>query len=248
MSVNVNTVYTTVLTILNKEQRGYLSPYEFNNLARQVQLEIFEKYFEDLNQYLRIPQTDVEHSDRTENLDERINIFRTSGQLNRIPATSSIPKHYMVPTTDNFFDSVEFHRMGTLSVEGTEIDRLGRSEFYNIRRSPLTAPSLDFPVYLYEKERIFIEPDVDATVGVNETEVDIDFIRKPIDPKWEYTEGVNGIYIWDMASSTDFELHPSEQTEIILKILLYSGVVIKDPSIMQTAMSLIQKQESEQKS
>ena len=30
MAINVNTVYTTVLTILNKEQRGYLTPDEFN--------------------------------------------------------------------------------------------------------------------------------------------------------------------------------------------------------------------------
>ena len=37
MAVNVNTVYTTVLYILNKEQRGYLTPQEFNSLGAQVQ-------------------------------------------------------------------------------------------------------------------------------------------------------------------------------------------------------------------
>ena len=59
MAINVNTVYTTVLSILNKEQRGYITPDEFNKLATQVQLEIFENYFEDYNQLLRIPQTDT---------------------------------------------------------------------------------------------------------------------------------------------------------------------------------------------
>jgi hypothetical protein len=58
MAINVNTVYTTVLSILNKEQRGYITPDEFNKLATQVQLDIFENYFEDLNQQLRVPQTD----------------------------------------------------------------------------------------------------------------------------------------------------------------------------------------------
>ncbi len=38
MSINVNTVYTTVLSIINIEQRGYLSPDEFNKLATKVQL------------------------------------------------------------------------------------------------------------------------------------------------------------------------------------------------------------------
>ena len=56
MAINVNTVYTTVLSILNKEQRGYLTPYEFNKAATQVQLDIFEKYFTDLDTQLRIPQ------------------------------------------------------------------------------------------------------------------------------------------------------------------------------------------------
>jgi len=46
MAINVNTVYQTVLLILNKEQRGYMTPDEFNKVSQQVQLEIFEKYFE----------------------------------------------------------------------------------------------------------------------------------------------------------------------------------------------------------
>ena len=49
MAVNVNTVYTTVLTVLNKEQRGYLTPDEFNKVAAQAQLEIFEDFFEQYN-------------------------------------------------------------------------------------------------------------------------------------------------------------------------------------------------------
>ena len=48
MAINVNTVYQTVLLILNKEQRGYMTPVEFNKIGTQVQLEIFERYFEDL--------------------------------------------------------------------------------------------------------------------------------------------------------------------------------------------------------
>ena len=44
MTNSVDIVYKTVLSILNKEQRGYLTPYEFNNIATQVQLEIFEEY------------------------------------------------------------------------------------------------------------------------------------------------------------------------------------------------------------
>ena len=54
MAVNVDTVYKTVLYILNKEQRGYMTPDEFNKVAAQVQLTIFETYASDLNQQYRV--------------------------------------------------------------------------------------------------------------------------------------------------------------------------------------------------
>ena len=79
MAINVNTVYQTVLLILNKEQRGYMTPLEFNKIGTQTQLEIFETYFESLNQQIRIPQTNVDYADRVLNLDEKISIFKTTG-------------------------------------------------------------------------------------------------------------------------------------------------------------------------
>jgi len=53
MAVNVNTVYTTILYILNKEQRGYVTPSEFNSIADLVQKEIFNSYFPNGNQQNR---------------------------------------------------------------------------------------------------------------------------------------------------------------------------------------------------
>jgi hypothetical protein len=68
--VNINTVYQTVLQILNKEQRGYITPAEFNNLAQQVQLEIFESYFPDGNQLNR------QNQNNTQNDTQYFNIFK----------------------------------------------------------------------------------------------------------------------------------------------------------------------------
>ena len=57
--VNVNTVYQTVLLILNQQQRGYMTPDEFNKAAIQAQLTIFEGYASDLNQQYRVSQNDT---------------------------------------------------------------------------------------------------------------------------------------------------------------------------------------------
>ena len=225
MSVNVNVVYQTVLNILNKEQRGYLTPAEFNDIGKQVQLEIFEKYFEDMNQFLRVPQTDSDYANRIENLDEKIAIFKTSGELTR--QTSNQTVYYSLPTQDIFNSSIDFYRLGTLSWQGTEIQRVGRNEYYNLNKSPLTKPSEDFPVYFYEGEKIFISPELPSIVNndpnsvstpITSPPVDVDFVREPVDPVWAFIPGIQGQYVYDSSSnSVNFELHPSEQTELVLK-------------------------------
>jgi len=91
MAINVNTVYQTVLLILNKEQRGYMTPLEFNKIGTQTQLEIFETYFESLNQQIRIPQTNVDYADRVLNLDEKISIFKTTGTPTYTAPSFSLP-------------------------------------------------------------------------------------------------------------------------------------------------------------
>ena len=71
MAVNINNVYTRVQSIANKEQRGYLTPIEYNRFANQAQLEIFEQYFYDLDQYLRRPGNDTRHADAVTSLQEK---------------------------------------------------------------------------------------------------------------------------------------------------------------------------------
>ena len=82
MAVNINTVYQRVLTIANKEQRGYITPQEFNILANQAQMDLFEQYFYDTNQFSRVPGNNTGHSDMLTTLDEKISFFKkVSGML-----------------------------------------------------------------------------------------------------------------------------------------------------------------------
>ena len=45
MAVNIDNVYQKVLALANKEQRGYITPQEFNLFADKAQNEIYENYF-----------------------------------------------------------------------------------------------------------------------------------------------------------------------------------------------------------
>mgnify|MGYP003115803554 CR=1 FL=1 len=352
--VNVNTVYKTVLYILNKEQRGFITPDEFNTLGTQVQREIFEAYFEELNQQLRVPQNDSEYANRVSNLQEKIDIFNTSALC------TYVNPHFTLPD--------DVHRIGSISYAGSDvantiaIQKVGRSEYTLLNSSPLTKPSIAYPVYIAETtgapsaapSQILVYPS-----GIT-NRVTCNYVKAPVNPRWGYSVGGLGQYVYDSTTynstagslvvldssltssittntvngidavytgatfntnavstsgsgtgaqltvtvsgntvtnvtvttagsgyaigdtitisdsappngiggttpvvitltaddlysdstygSTQFELHPTEQTNLILQILMYSGVVIRDPQIVQTAANMVQQDEVLEKS
>ena len=253
---SVNTVYQTVLLILNKEQRGYITPDEFNKTATQVQLDIFEQYFEDLNQQLRVPQADIDYADRQMNIDEKIAVFKAIGSCSfsvdkfSLPTIDDINGLSIVYNEDDITDPITqaaFYRLGAVTYEPNntdpvELQRLQRFDFYNIEKSKLTKSTVNFPTYLYEGTKLFVRP---TSI---QSDIKASFIRKPRNVVWAFSPGSKGQYEQDIPNSQNFELLPSEQVEIILRILQYSGIIIRDPQIVQAAASEIQQNEINQKS
>ncbi len=267
MAINVNTVYQTVLLILNKEQRGYITPNEFNKIATQVQLEIFEQYFEDINQQQRVPTNDTEYGDRRKNIDEQVAIFKTFGDAEYYtgsPAGSLSEPYFFLPA--------DVHRIGTIMFKKEqEIQRTNRGEYLHLNMSQLTRPTTNYPLYIQEGQVAPVDPNnPPATLcddcirvyvypeKINKA-VSLSYIRKPLDVVWGYGVGSLGQYVWDgspgfslapvipTTGSVNFELDETEQTNVILRILMYSGVVIRDPQIVQAAASQVQATEVNQK-
>ena len=56
-----------------------------------------------------------------------------------------------------------------------------------------------------------------------------------------------GQYIYSAGTSTDFEISSSQQTECILKILQYAGVIIRDPNIVQAAQQELMQDQANEK-
>ena len=243
MAISVNKVYKTVLLILNKEQRGYMTPEEFNRIGTQVQREIFEKYFEDLNQYTRMPQTDVDYANRLMNLNEKMNIFKSDGNATYVPASNN----FTLPTLTHIVGSVTYEANNRLPVE---MQRVDRGEFYNLRLSPLVTPSEQFPIYLFENNKLQAYPNIiNTNANAGTANVAVQYIKVPDDINWAYTVGNLGQFIFNTATppTVDFELHNSEFTEVVLSILMYAGIVIRDPQIIQAAAGQLQTDRANQK-
>jgi hypothetical protein len=121
MSVSVDTVYQRVLSILNKEQRGYVTPQEFNLFANQAQMDLFEQYFYDINQFGRMHGNDTEFSDMLNILNEKINIFEVTAAMTH--AGNGV---WTVPAN--------LYRIGTIIYNNTEVERINKNEFLYINK------------------------------------------------------------------------------------------------------------------
>ena len=287
-----------------------MTPVEFNKTGAQAQLEIFETYFDSLNQQIRVPQTNTDYADRVVNLDEKISIFKkfgtaasisssnvfelpgyndyTSGltsasqTFNTTATTSYIltgnastllgndanfnvylsgvqlaPNAFTingstlvlstlpaanVPLVINLYAN-EFYRLGQLfytpgTLATQELERVTRSDLFHLNSSNLTKPSTTYPIYVYENNQVIVYP---TTI---KNGIQAAYIRKPTPPKWNFTTSAasNYKYVYNSVASVDFEIHASDQTELILKTLLYAGVVIEDPQIVQVAAQQVQQE------
>jgi hypothetical protein len=252
MAVNVNTVYTTVLFILNKEQRGYVPPGEFNSLAAQVQREIFESYFPDGNQINRANQNNTQNNTEffniSEDIQDKITPFEEEVQLSLGPnstftrpqvsdtgsANRSIRKFGSVIST--YADQPVYNSITQLTT---------KSDYDKITRSKLTAPTKQNPIY-YSYKGTSTSPYL--KINPLPDSVSANCLVYPSNPFWNFSPGSSGQYIYSSFNSVDFELDSSEQTNIIMHVLKYCGVIINNPSVVQTAAQDIQQTTINEKS
>ena len=236
--VNINEVYKIVLTITNKDNRGYITPEEFNNLADQAQNEIFESYFNKQLMYESGAAFDTDFSDPVLLNSEKINIFYALSSLTIANGAATLP--------------TDLYKIGVVSVNGSDADLISHKDLKYVSLSPLTAPATTQPVYTIVGNSIKIYP---ATITSGAS---LEYLKKPNKPKWGYlmptasqiAAGVPNEPIYDStvfntatddynatAKSLNFELHGSEKNELVYKILTLAGVTIKQNDVVGFAQT-----------
>ena len=231
MPVNVDTVYQTVQALANKEQRGYLTPQEFNLFANQAQQDIFEQYFYDLEQRQRGSGNELEYSDIISNIEEKISLFEeynefvTSGPtIDEFEISNQIPNIYRLGSVKPIYPGLTNSNIA---------DKKALNEINKYQNSPLTTAKESNPVYAE-----FSTAAISTVVMVLPTAetIYVDYIRKPLTPNWTYIISSTGNALYNQTTSTQhFELHSSEESNLVIKILQLAGVAIKDFNLAQVA-------------
>ena len=127
------------------------------------------------------------------------------------------------------------------NMEITEVDN---SEIDEILNNPLTYPSRRRPIYVRRKNFftegsntnshnlvIDIYPSFDTDITVS-----VEYFKKPKHPMWGFVV-VNQKPLYNLNTSINFELHPSEEEPLVTRILTLAGVAIEKPGLVQGAMA-----------
>ena len=218
--INVDRIYQRVLTLANKEQRGYITPQEFNIFANQAQMDIFEQYFYDLNQFLRTPGNNTVHADMVDILEEKISVFESSSTLTINGSVGSLAA------------LGDFYRLSSILDGNIFFESVGKKEARMFQLSPLTMPNRERPVYVLDQANHVVK-----LIGRTLSAVTVDYIRIPLKANWTYVV-VGEKALYNASNTINFQLHDSEETELVYKILTLAGIIIKKVDVLQAGQGM----------
>jgi hypothetical protein len=225
--VSVDAVYQKVLAIANKEQRGYITPQEFNLFADHAQKDIFRQYFYDLEQFERRAGSDIVGL-----INHKIQSFE-SGNI--------VVSHGSTLPLDTY--KIDDAYIDLPGEERTILQRINRDEVMSIKAAPFLRNSLAPSYYVYNNTfyTTASNPPINSTYNVILT-------RNPIPPNWTYViVGESAMFDDLVPGFQDFELHSSEEALLVIKILQLAGINIKDPALVQIASQEEMKKTQQEK-
>lgn len=232
----IDLIYKTVQTIINKENNGYLSPTEFNILANNVQLEIFRNYFEDINKDKnkdRRGLTNNGYANLEFNQRQKIDKFSTSKVLNKATGYFTLPfdLYYIEDDAITVFETEDEGETGD---DTRVIEQVDVSSFGHIKQSSLSATTL-FPIYKKQGNSLEVFPSDINYIKVN-------YIRSPKVPNWTYQIILNEP-LFDPSNSSyqDFEFGKDEFSNIVVRMVSYFGITIRENEVVAIAENMKDK-------
>ena len=214
--INIDTVYQKVLAIANKEQRGYVTPQEFNLFADQAQKDIFEQYFYDLNQFLRVPGNNTNYADTVSVIEHKLQHFEKTLDSTSIGQLLTLPDGAILLPDD-------IYRIIRVELNNRDCSILNLEDFRAaINNVPLLKPSTSQPIANIRNNEIRV--NVGETLNTNPTF--IYYYSIPKKPIWNYIV-TNGEALYS-GTGVDFELDISEENNLINKILQLAGIMMNN--------------------
>ncbi len=212
--MTIDQAYQFVMYVCNKEQRGNITPDQFNMLAPIMQLSVINDRIGNIKKYKPhdpIPPFGGEMNRKIREELRKITLIDTS-------PTKIGPEAFNYPSNCLYVFSVTDRITNVLCREVT------RDEEFILINSVIKPPSVTYPLWNMRETYIGVRP---STVSPA-----IEYIKKPTDPKWNYTGNPP---VYNPTGSVDFAISDLCHLEICMKILAAVGVNLDADKVLAYA-------------
>lgn len=219
--MTIDQAYRLILSLANKELRGYINPNLFNLWAPLAQIEAVSARIGNVKKLneRNVPMLGYKINDHVKNQLRQLLVGPVT-----LPVSSSVSAY---PSDFWYLDSIQ--TTGNKPITPIDTDELAR-----VQDSAIYPPTADYPTVTFFGSGVAIRP---STVSVLWT-----YLRYPLDPVWNY-DLVSGKPVYNAVGSQDFEVDRDLHTEIVWRICKYAGMNIEMADVVQ--MGMVQEQQGD---
>lgn len=222
--MDINDIHSVVLFYLNKEQNGYVTHEEIDDVLDRAQMVLFNQYHTNP----KLPaQAQANVYGESQRIDDALSPFKATYVLNAGNTPGgliTLPAGYM--HLINLYTTVYNSQLGRNVYSGVQM--LSEEELVERLESQIIPPTADDPVgIMLSQNRIQLYPSTTATGQVN-------YFTRPVKPVFAYTQ-VGRVITYNQAGSTQMLWKDMDINNIISTALSYFGLNFSSQEVMQFA-------------
>jgi len=225
MQLSVNTVYSALKDIANKDQRGFITPDVFNNFVQTAQLSVFNKMVDSVRRKRRFRQGQIDGGfslSSLKRIKEDLGVFIKRSAITFTAGYSEKPTDFA-------------YAISAVKGDGTPIDVIAdEDKIPHLLKSSLVAPTINAPT-LAITNNLNIYPNDAGSVLLTYYKVPRGIttagVRTLNPPSYAYVM-INGVEMFDPVNSIDFELPEYYLPYVLVEMARMAGVHLRDRDIM----------------
>lgn len=230
---SVNQVYMALKDLVNKDQRGFVTPATFNNFAQIAQLNIYNQLFTELElaKRARLRNTDPKgHASRIKQIEEDLSRFSKTGTISQVDGVFAKPDDLSKIIAATTFGSIILGQSTRVNIPLV----YDESKIDYILLSDLSRPTDTAPVGLVSND-IEVFPSSIKKIRLTyykypEGLVPSTGARTASTPRFGYTT-VAGKEVYSATNSIDFELPDHYFAELVIEIAKLIGINLRDVDV-----------------
>ncbi len=245
---SVNRVYSTLKGIVNKDQKGFVTPSLFNEFASVAQMNIYNRLFDEERNGLRFRRAGLDAGrdfSKDKQVKEDLSVFAKKANLTKSGSVFTKPtdlgRIVSMRTATNFvLDDYSGNQISILYNQD-DIDR--------VLSSDLSRPSTANPVALVSSD-IEIFPTTIGSLNMRYYKLPqglttaVPSVKSTSQPKFGYSSAVAGVEIYSPTASIDFELPEHYFVDLVVEVAQLIGVNLRDADVVSYASAKVTKEEN----